>query len=157
VYSDGIIPLSGNAWLETSSLSIVLSSAGISGIAKNVKTAATDSPMAKDFNRAITLCPMGAEGFSVHRLITWQLRGGDMNVKMAGEVLLWCGVINYGLLLIWFLFFVRAHAWLYRITGRWFRLSVEQFDALNYLGIAVYKIGIILLNMVPYVALRIIG
>ena len=80
-----------------------------------------------------------------------------MNVKMAGEVRLWCGVINYGLLLIWFLFFVRAHAWLYRITGRWFRLSVEQFDALNYLGIAVYKIGIILLNLVPYVALRIIG
>jgi hypothetical protein len=79
-----------------------------------------------------------------------------MNVKMAGEVLLLCGVINYGLLLIWFLFFTRAHDWFYRITGRWFRLSVEQFDALNYIGMALFKIGIILFNLVPYVALRII-
>jgi len=80
-----------------------------------------------------------------------------MNVKTAGEVLLLCGVINYGLLLIWLLFFTRAHDGLYRITGRWFRLSVDQFDALNYIGMALFKIGIILFNLVPYVALRIIG
>jgi len=80
-----------------------------------------------------------------------------MNMRMVEEFLLWCGVINYGMLLVWFLFFTRAHAWLYRITGRWFRLSVEQFDALNYIGIAIFKIGIILCNLVPYVALRIVG
>jgi len=80
-----------------------------------------------------------------------------MNVKMAGEVLLLCGVINYGLLLIWFLFFTRAHDWSYRITERWFHLSVEQYDAMNYIGMALYKIGIFLFNLVPYVALRIVG
>lgn len=80
-----------------------------------------------------------------------------MNVKMAGEILLLCGVINYGLLLIWFLFFTRAHDWIYRITGRWFRLPVEQFDGLNYFGMALFKIGIILFNLVPYVALRSLG
>jgi len=80
-----------------------------------------------------------------------------MNVKIAGGVLLWCGAINYGLLLIWFLFFTLAHDRLYRITGRWFCLSVEQYDALNYIGMALFKIGIILFNLVPYVALRIIG
>jgi hypothetical protein len=100
---------------------------------------------------------MGADGISVHSLETWQIRGGNMNVKMAGEVLLLCGVINYGLLLIWFLFFTLAHDLLYRITGRWFRLSFEQFDALNYIGMALFKIGILLFNLVPYVALRIIG
>jgi len=80
-----------------------------------------------------------------------------MNIKMAEEFLLWCGAINFGMLLIWFLFFMLAHDWLYGITGRWFRLSVEQFGALNYIGIAIFKIGIILFNLVPYVALRIIG
>ena len=80
-----------------------------------------------------------------------------MSIKMIGDVLLWCGAINYGLLLWWFLFFTLAHDWSYRITGRWFRLSVEQFDAMNYIGMALYKIGIILFNLVPYVALRIIG
>jgi hypothetical protein len=80
-----------------------------------------------------------------------------MNIKMAEEFLLGCGAINYGLLLIWFLFFTLAHDWIYRITGRWFRLSIEQFDSQNYIGIAIFKIGIILFNLVPYVALRIIG
>jgi len=95
--------------------------------------------------------------YFVDGLATWQIRGGNMNIKMVEEFLLWCGVINYGMLLIWFLFFTRAHDWLYRITGRWFRLPGEQFDALNYIGIAIYKMGIILFNLVPYVALRIIG
>ena len=80
-----------------------------------------------------------------------------MSIKTVGDVLLWCGAINFGMLLICFLFFMLAHDWLYRITGRWFRLSVEQFDALNYIGIAIFKIGIILFNLAPYVALRIIG
>lgn len=80
-----------------------------------------------------------------------------MSIKMVGDALLWCGVINYGLLLIWFLSFTLAHEWSFRITGIWFRLSVEQFDAMNYIRMALFKIGIILFNLVPYVALRIVG
>jgi hypothetical protein len=41
--------------------------------------------------------------------------------------------------------------------GRWFRLSVEQYDAINYIGMAPFKLGIILFNLVPYVALRNVG
>ena len=80
-----------------------------------------------------------------------------MNIKIMEEFLLWCGVINFGLFLSWFLFFTIAHDWMYRITGRWFRLSVEQFDVLHYIGMALFKMGIILFNLVPYIALRIIG
>jgi len=29
-----------------------------------------------------------------------------MNIKMVEEFLLWCGAINFGMLLIWFLFFM---------------------------------------------------
>ena len=69
------------------------------------------------------------------------------------DVLLWCLGINYGVLLIWFGAFVFAHGWMYRLHTRWFKLSVETFDALHYAGMSVYKIGIILLNLVPLVAL----
>ena len=69
------------------------------------------------------------------------------------DVLLWCLGINYGVLLIWFGAFVFAHGWMYRLHTRWFKLSVEIFDALHYAGMSVYKIGIILLNLVPLVAL----
>lgn len=76
-----------------------------------------------------------------------------MTIEMVRGALLWCTAINYAFLLVWFLFFALAHNWLYRLHGRWFRLSVEQFDALHYAAMALYKLGIILLNLVPYVAL----
>ena len=80
-----------------------------------------------------------------------------MNIAMARAFLLWCTVINYGVLLVWWLFFLLAHDWMYGLHGLWFHLPVEQFDALHYAGMALYKIGILLFNLVPYLALRIVG
>lgn len=80
-----------------------------------------------------------------------------MNMQMAREILLWCALINYGVLFWWFLLFSFSHDWLYRFHGRWFRMSAEQFDAAHYLGMAIYKIGILLFNIVPYIALLIVA
>ena len=80
-----------------------------------------------------------------------------MNIETLRDALLWCAVINYGVLLVWFLFFILARAFMHRLHGRWFRLSSEQFDIIHYGGMAIYKLGIILFNLVPYVALRIVG
>ena len=76
-----------------------------------------------------------------------------MTTNEIKEVLLWCVCINYGVLLIWFEAFVYAHDWIYRMHTRWFNLSVETFDVINYAGVATYKIGIVLLNLVPLIAL----
>lgn len=67
--------------------------------------------------------------------------------------LLWCAGINYAILIVWFGVFSLAHDWLYRIHTRWFRLSPENFDALNYAGVAIYKIGIMLFFVVPLISL----
>jgi hypothetical protein len=72
-------------------------------------------------------------------------------------VLLWCAVINFAFLYIWFGAFVFAHDRVYRLTVRWFKLSVETFDAISYAGIVAYKIGIVLLNLVPVVALYLLA
>ena len=80
-----------------------------------------------------------------------------MSIEMARSTLLWCTVINYALLLIWFLLYTLPHGWLYRLWGRWFRLTAEQFDTLNFAGIVLYKLGILLLNLVPFAALCIAG
>ena len=69
------------------------------------------------------------------------------------RLLLWCAGINYAILLLWFGVFVFAHDWLYRMHSRWFALSRESFDALNYGGVAIYKIGNMLLFLVPALAL----
>jgi len=79
-----------------------------------------------------------------------------MSIETLRDALLWCAVINYGVLIVWFLFFIFAHDRLHRLHGKWFRLSVEQFDALHYGGMTLYKVGILLFNLVPYVALRIV-
>ena len=76
-----------------------------------------------------------------------------MNVHEIKEVLLWCVAINYTLLLIWAGIFVWAHDGLYRMHTRWFKLSAETFDTMNYAGIGIYKLGIILLNLAPLAAL----
>jgi hypothetical protein len=73
------------------------------------------------------------------------------------HVLLWCVGLNYAVLFIWFAVFVFAHDWMFRMHGRWFKLSVETFDAIHYAGLSVYKIGIILLNLVPLVALYLVS
>jgi hypothetical protein len=80
-----------------------------------------------------------------------------MSIEITRSFLLWCTVINYVILLIWFLFFVFARDGIQRLHGRWFRLSSDQFDTLHYAGMSIFKIGIILFNLVPYVVLRIVG
>jgi hypothetical protein len=70
--------------------------------------------------------------------------------------LLWCAGIHYAILLAWFAVFVLRHDALHRLHGRWFRLPVETFDALNYAGVAIYKIGILLFVVVPLLALIIL-
>ena len=69
------------------------------------------------------------------------------------EVLFWCLGVNYSVMLVWFGVFVYAHDWMYRLHARWFKLPVETFDAIHYAGLAIYKIGVILFNLVPLIAL----
>lgn len=79
-----------------------------------------------------------------------------MSIELTRSFLLWCTVINYGILLIWFLIFTLAHGWIRRLHSKWFRIPDEQLDALHYLGMSIYKIGILLFNLVPLVVLCIV-
>jgi hypothetical protein len=80
-----------------------------------------------------------------------------MSIDVVRNAFLWSTVINYLVLVVWFLLYVLPHHWLYRLWARWFHLTAEQFDAINFAGIALYKLGILLFNLVPYVALCIVA
>lgn len=80
-----------------------------------------------------------------------------MEVQAIREFLLWCTMINVGLLLLWWGMFVFAHDWILAFHGKWFRLSIERFDGIHYAGMAMFKILIFVFNLVPYVALAIVG
>ncbi len=79
-----------------------------------------------------------------------------MTAASVQSFLLWCLLLNYSILLVWFLMFWLGHGWMLRLHNAWFRLSNERFDAIHYGCMAVYKVGILLLNLVPYVALRLV-
>jgi hypothetical protein len=68
-------------------------------------------------------------------------------------VLLWCIAFNYGILLLWVALAILAHDAFYRLNARLFRVTPQTYDAINYGGIAAYKMLIIFFNLVPYVAL----
>jgi len=48
---------------------------------------------------------------------------------------------------VWFLLFVLLHESLHRYWGRWFRLSAEQFDFLNFAGMMLLKIFILVVQL----------
>jgi len=76
-----------------------------------------------------------------------------MSLVTLKAALLWCAVFNYSVLLLWVLLVVVAHDVFYRINARFFRITPQAFDTVNYGGIAVYKLFTLFFNLVPYVAL----
>ena len=80
-----------------------------------------------------------------------------MTLEEIRDVLAWCSVINIGVLLIWWIIFMLAHDFVFRIHGKWLKLSVERFDAIHYTAMAFWKMGIFMFNIAPYLALRIVG
>ena len=79
-----------------------------------------------------------------------------MNIAQLTDFLLYCTLINYVILLIWFFVFTFAKSWMKKLHRQWFNLSDQNFDAIHYSAMAVYKIGILLLNLVPLIALKLL-
>ena len=79
-----------------------------------------------------------------------------MDIELLRHGLLLSAVVNYVILTIWFLAFVWFHDAILRLHGRWFRLTPERFDAISYAGMAIYKIGVLLFNLVPWLVLTLL-
>jgi hypothetical protein len=78
-----------------------------------------------------------------------------MNIDQVRGMLLWSAVINYGLLVFWAGLYFFASGLLHRLA-RWWRLTPEQFDAFQFGGILLYKMGIWMFFIIPCIALYMI-
>ena len=76
-----------------------------------------------------------------------------MSVEIARRALLWCGLINYVMLVVWWLLLMLTRDWLHRLWSRWFQLSAEQFDAMNFIGLMLYKTAIWMFFLIPAIVL----
>ena len=77
-----------------------------------------------------------------------------MTIDYLTTIFGWCSLINLGVLLYWFLFFVFAHDFLYRLHTRWFTIGRETFDAIHYGAMAFYKLATFFFALIPYLVLR---
>lgn len=80
-----------------------------------------------------------------------------MTLEIIRDTLGWCTLINIALLLAWWLILMFGRNFVYSLHSNWFKLSEESFDSIQYAGMAFYKVAIFLFNLVPYLALRIVG
>jgi hypothetical protein len=83
--------------------------------------------------------------------------GCIVSIETTRSLFLWCTVINFALLGVWALLATLGRGWLYGLTSRLFRVTPEQFDVLNIAGITLYKMGVLLFNLVPWISLNFIS
>jgi hypothetical protein len=76
-----------------------------------------------------------------------------LTLSLLRRALLMAAMVNYDVLLLWFIVFRLGHDPLYRLHARWFEIPVATFDAIHFAGMAFYNIGILLLCVVPWLAL----
>jgi hypothetical protein len=80
-----------------------------------------------------------------------------MEISILKSFLLWCSIINGGMLLLSSAMLIFAGGWVYVIHSKLFGISRDAFNIMIYCFIGVYKMLWLMLNVVPYVALLIAG
>lgn len=80
-----------------------------------------------------------------------------MNFEIASQYLLWSLIVNYAILLIWFVAVASSKNWVFTVHSKWFPMPRERYVEIHYFLMGIYKLGIISLNLVPYFVLQVIG
>ena len=76
-----------------------------------------------------------------------------MNLELLRHFFMWCTVINYVILVVWVALFIFAHDYTKTLNDKIIGREIAHFDSIQYAGIALYKLGIILFNFVPWMVL----
>ena len=80
-----------------------------------------------------------------------------MDIQTLTTFFMWCTIMNGALLVLWTIMLILAPNLLYRIHSKWFPIPRETFDVVIYAFLGLFKIVFLVFNVVPYVALLIVG
>ena len=80
----------------------------------------------------------------------------DNLLDRAADIFLWCFLLSFALLLLWFVFYLVAGDWAYRIHVGWFELSKRDFALVNYWGMAFTKVCAIIIFLLPYLSIKLV-
>ena len=79
-----------------------------------------------------------------------------MDIRTLTELFKWCTIINVALFILSAIMIMAAPDFIYGWHGQLFHMPREAFDVVLYSFLGLYKIVILVFNLVPYVALRIV-
>jgi len=77
-----------------------------------------------------------------------------MDLYDVKQFLMWCAMLNGGVLIFSFLFCAVAGDLVYKLHSRWFPISRESFNGTVYSLIGLYKILFIVFNLIPWLTLE---
>lgn len=80
-----------------------------------------------------------------------------MDIEAFTRFFMWCTIINGTLLIFWIIILIVAPDMVYRTQNRWFPISRETFNIIMYSFLGLFKIVFLIFNLVPWVALLIVG
>jgi hypothetical protein len=80
-----------------------------------------------------------------------------MTLETIRNIFAWCLVMNFAVLILWLLIFLIAQDWIYKIHGQLFKIPRETFNAVHYKSLGYFKMIVFVFNLVPYIAMHIVG
>jgi len=80
-----------------------------------------------------------------------------MTIELLTKTLMWCTLINGSLLGFWSAMCLFFPDMVYRTQSRWFPISRDRYNLAMYTFLGVFKLLFIVFNLVPFIALSIVG
>ena len=80
-----------------------------------------------------------------------------MTIEMLRHFFGWCAVINYAMLMLWFVLYLVAHGFLVSLSQNFFGVSADKYDSISLKAMFFFKLAIWLFTISPYLALRIMS
>lgn len=77
-----------------------------------------------------------------------------MSIDELQSFLGWCFLLNFAILLVWFVLLAFARGFVYRLHGNLFPMSDETFNSIHYSGMAFYKLLNIMFFLIPWIVLK---
>lgn len=80
-----------------------------------------------------------------------------MDIPTLTRFFMWCTIINGALLVFWTVWCIVAPQLVYRTQSIWFPIPRETFNVVMYAFLGLFKIVFLVFNLVPWIALLIVG
>lgn len=74
--------------------------------------------------------------------------------RVLAKVLLWCWILGFALLFVWLGAILLGGQTIHRLHGPLFGLSLSQLHVIHYCGIGLFKLFVIGLFFIPWLAIK---